>query len=200
MLCTRLLSVPPMAVTSARVKSALASLRVKVTRPVWPGVSTACAVDRAIVGAVVSMTTVNGAAGLTWPEGLVTVTARLLTPSGSGAVGVTFQEPSGATVAEPTTLPCGSVTLMTSPGVPVPDTVGVGSVVRLSVPEPVLLPGAMAMPVGATGGVVVPKLKFSVLLVSVPSAFWLPAASANLALSTRTLAVVAPAAGVKVAV
>ena len=158
--------------------------------------------DRAIVGAVVSMTTVNGAAGLTWPEGLVTVTARLLTPSGSGAVGVTFQEPSGATVAEPTTLPCGSVTLMTSPGVPVPDTVGVGSVVRLSVPEPVLLPGAMAMPVGAVGasGVGLLTLKLRALLVSAPSLLKLPAASVNLSLVTSKAALVAPAAGVSTAV
>ena len=87
------------------------------------------------------------------PAGSVAVMARLFRPSGSGVVGVTLHEPLGATVAVPITLPCGSLMVMVSPGVPVPLRVGVVSVVILSPLMPVSVLGS-STPVGADGPVV----------------------------------------------
>ena len=151
-------------------------------------------------GATLSMTMGRMVAGLVWPSGVISVMARLLLPWGSGVVGVMLQLPLGATMAVPITLPCGSVILMVSPGVPTPVMVGVVSMVTLSVSEPLLLEGAR-VPEGAAGAgkTAALTLKLRALLRSEPSLLRLPAASENLSLVTSKAALVAPALGVKVA-
>ena len=145
-----MLSVPPVTLTSARVKSSVGSLKVKVTVPVWPWASSDWVVLSATVGGAVSMTTGSMVLGLDRPAGLVSTTLRLLVPSGRGVVGVRLQEPLGPTTAVPITLPEGSVIWMVLPGVPVPLMTGLFWLVIRSVAEPLLLPGSMAA-VGAKG-------------------------------------------------
>ena len=149
-----------------------------------------------------TMVTGSGVGALTVPAGLVCTTLRLLVPRGSAVVGVAAQVPSGATVAVAMTLPAGSLTEMVLPGTPVPLSVGVVSVVVLSPWVPLSLVGsrmaAGAAGAGATG--VALMLKEAMLLLSPPSLFRLPAASLNLSLVTKSMALWAPAVGVKVAV
>ena len=139
-----------MAVMSARVKSLLASERVKVTVTLSPLPSRVLLLESAMVGATVSMKIGSGVGGLTLPAGSTATMLRLFWPCGSGLVGATLHWPLGPTMAEPMTLPCGSVILMVSPGVPVPVSVGWVTLVMLSVVEPLLLPGAK-VPDGAEG-------------------------------------------------
>ncbi len=71
------------------------------------------------VGAWVSTVSAIFAGSLTFPAGSVSVTAMLLAPSGSGLLSVTAHVPSAATVVV-TFSPVGLVTVMVSPGVPLP--------------------------------------------------------------------------------
>ena len=77
------------------------------------------------------MVTVNGVTALVLPATSVEVSLKVLAPVGSAAVGVTLQLPSAATTAVLTSPP-GKVTVMVSPGVPVPLRVGVLSALMLS--------------------------------------------------------------------
>ena len=157
---------------------------------------------RMAAGAVAGATMVRGSGvgTLTVPAGLVCVTLRLLVPRGSGLVGVAVQVPLDATRAVAMVLPAASLMAMVLPGVPVPLKVGVVSVVVLSPWVPLSLMAFRIAPgaVGATAAALM--LKLARLLRSAPSLLRLPAASVKASLPTKTMALRAPVAGVKVAV
>ena len=102
------------------------------------------------LGAIASMTklVVNGADWM--PVGLLATIVTTVLPLGNGVVGVTCQVPSGLTTSV-SLLPSGSVTVMVSPGVPVPLIAGVVSAVISSPTMPVSEPGS-SLPVGLPGG------------------------------------------------
>ena len=147
------LRVPPMAVMSAAVKSLVASLRVKVMVVASPVASTALGALTAMVGAPLSMVMGSVVGALAKPVGLVSMTLRLFRPWGSGLAGVAVQVPLAATRAVAMVLPAASLMAMVLPGVPVPDSVGVLSVVVLSPWVPLSLMAFRIAPgaAGATG-------------------------------------------------
>jgi hypothetical protein len=85
------------------------------------------------------------------PARSVAVVDRVCVPSVNGVVGVIDQVPSGLTVVVPRVLPNSSLTVIRSPGVPVPVIVGVLSVV-------LIVPGRESSPtwvrIDGVGGVV----------------------------------------------
>ena len=131
---------PPGSVT--RIVSPAAPVPVKVgvvafvtlspTRPE----SEAAASPTVGVPAATAIVTVNAVGAETLPAGSVAVTETALAPAACTVVGVTLQVPPAATVVV-STGPAGSVTRIVSPAVPVPEIVGVVSLVTLSptVPE-----------------------------------------------------------------
>ena len=146
----------------------------------------------AVAGAVVSTVMTTGVLGLlVLPAGSVAVVVMLCEPWPSGVVGVKVHRPSGWMVAVPITVPglLPSVTVMVSPGVPVPENVG-----EVSSVEPPLLMGPVTLPTwsvalgvpGAAGAVVsTVRLRTgeSALSVPVPSlavtlSAWSPCPSA----------------------
>ena len=136
------------------------------------------AVTTGAAGAVVSTITGSGVAGLVNPAGLVSVTLRLLVPSGNAVVGVMLQLPSAATTAVPMTLPAGSLMVTVSPAVPVPLSVGVLSLVVLSSSLPLSLVGS-SLAVGAPGA----TAALSMVMGSVVAGLTLPVGSVAVTLS-----------------
>ena len=130
-------------------------------------------------GALVSMVMGSAAAGPVLPAGSVAVTLRAFRPSGSALVGVADQLPLALTTAVATTLPAASLTVMVSPATPVPLSVGVLSLVRLSPRVPVSLTVASAA-VGAAGALV------SMVTGTVVGALTLPAGSVAVTLMLLT--------------
>ena len=125
-------------------------------------------------GARVSMTSGSVAAGLVLPAGSVAVTAKAMGPSGRAVVGVAAQLPSGCTVVVAITLPCGSLRVMVSPGVPVPVPVMVG-VLSLVMPSP-RVPLSLGSD-SAAAGVAGPAVSTAMLSTSGALAVVLPAGS-----------------------
>ena len=118
------------------------------------------------LGTVVSTVITTGVLGkLVLPAGSVAVVVMLCGPSPRGLVGVTLQVPLGPTVVVPITVPglLPSVSVMVSPGVPVPVKVGVLSSVEPPPPMgPVTLP-SLSVSVGVAGaaGAVVSTVRVS---------------------------------------
>ena len=125
----------------------------------------------AMTGAATVVSTVMGSAvgALVLPAGSVAVTLRALRPSASVDV-LVLQLPLASTTAVPTVVPAAFWMVMVSPGVPVPLSVGVVSLVLLSprLPVSLLLSKAAA---GAAGAVV------SMVTLRVPGALVLPCRS-----------------------
>src|SRR5580765_6432090 len=129
------------------------------------------AVITGAAGAAVSTVMVTGAEGKElFPAGSVWVAVRVVSPSGSGVVGVTDHVPPASTVVVPIGLPSWSVTVTVAPGSPVPVMVGVLSFVDD--------PSAGAVITGAAGGVV-----STVKVTGAEGAETLPARSAWVAVS-----------------
>src|SRR5580698_4974681 len=85
--------------------------------------------DVGVAGTLVLITTWVGVdAALDVPAAFVSVTVMLLSPEGSGLVGVNDHVPSPATLVEPIAVPL-SYTVIVSPAVPVPLMCGVESAV-----------------------------------------------------------------------
>ena len=128
--------------------------------------------------ALVSTVMTTGVLGkLVLPAGSVAVVVMLWGPSPSGVVGVTLQVPLGPTVVVPITVPglAPSVTVMVSPGVPVPVKVGVLSSV---VPPGAIVPvcgATLSVSVGVPGaaGLVVSKVIGYTPLAGLVTPFWL---------------------------
>ena len=132
-------------------------------------------------GPVVTMLSVSVAAGDVFPAGSTAVTEIALAPAARFALGVTLQLPLAATVVV-STVPPGSATRIVSPAVPVPEIVGVASLVMLSPLAPESDDGSRRT-TGAAGAVV------SIVKVTLAEGETLPAASVAVALK-----VAAPAA------
>ena len=121
-------------------------------------------------GAVLSMVIGNAVAGLLLPAGSVAVTLKLFSPCGNGLLRVALQVPFGCTVAVAMMWLWASVIVMMSPATPVPLSVGVVLLLRLSPTTPLSLLGSKTA-VGANDAML------SMVIGNAVAGLLLPAAS-----------------------
>ena len=144
-----------------------------------PRIPESDAASSRITGAAGPVVTIDSArlvAGETLPAGSVAVIDSVLTPEASSVAGVALQVPSAATIVV-STEPPGRLTRIVSPAVPVPEIVGVASLVMLSPGAPESEDG-LSTAVGAAGAVA------SIVTVRLAAGEVFPAASVAVALRT----------------